>query len=271
MKAARSLLYVPGSRPERFEKAAATGADIVCVDLEDAVGPGDKPAARINALDYLAGERRRPTQWAIRINSPRTALGIADLAILLERGAAPDLLVTPKTQSGDEARMLHEIFGGRIPLCPMIETPEGLAHAYDIASAPSVAGLMFGGVDFSAEMGVPQAWEPLLFARSTLAAACGRAGCWLLDGPATDVADLDALAQTTARSRDLGFTGRSCIHPTQVPVIHAAYTPAEADVAWARRVIEAFDAAEGGVALLDGKLIEKPIARAARRTLDRAG
>jgi citrate lyase subunit beta/citryl-CoA lyase/(S)-citramalyl-CoA lyase len=134
-----------------------------------------------------------------------------------------------------------------------------------------VGGVLFGAVDYSAEVGCTLEWDALLYARGALAAACARAGVELLDVPHLDIADAADLAASTARARALGFTGRACIHPTQVSAVNAVFTPDAAAVDRARRVVAAFEAAAGGAALLDGKLIELPVVRAARRTLERAG
>jgi citrate lyase subunit beta/citryl-CoA lyase/(S)-citramalyl-CoA lyase len=176
----------------------------------------------------------------------------------------------PKASGAQEFAMLHRALGEDRPFWPLIETPEGLMRCWDIAGATAVAGVLFGAFDYSAEVGCDMAWEPLLFARSQLAAACARAGVQLLDAPPAAVGEPEILTAETDRSRRLGFTGRACIHPDQVGPVNAVYTPAEAEVAHARQVIAAFEAAAGGPVLMDGKLIELPVVRTAQRVLERA-
>lgn len=259
----RSLLFVPATRPDRFERAEASGADTVCLDLEDAVPLDRKDDARRNAVARLSAAR----PVSVRINSPRTPQGALDIAALLGAATLPALLLVPKVEDPAEMAMLDGVYGGRLALCPLVETARALRTAWDIAAAPGVEAVLFGGVDLSADLGVQPGWEPLLHARSTLVAACSAAGRRLLDSPATDVADLPGLSETTIRARALGFTGRACIHPDQVPLVNAAYDPSVAEIAWAHRVLEALGAAKGAPALLEGKLIEEPVARAARRLL----
>lgn len=257
----RSLLFVPGSRPDRFDKAAGAGADAVCIDLEDAVPPDGKDAARTATLAALDG------RFGLRVNAVGTAEGEADLAAL--NGAKPVFVMIPKAASAADVAAVRVATDG--PLWPIVESAEGLYAAWDIAAAPGVAGVLFGGADYAADLGCTMEWEPLFHARGVLAAACARAGVELLDVPHLDIADEADLIASTRRIKAMGFTGRACIHPSQIAPVHAVFTPTEAEIARARRVLEAFKAAGGGAALLDGKLIEKPLIRAALRTLEHVG
>lgn len=262
----RSLLFVPGSRPDRFAKALGAGADSICIDLEDAVPPGGKDQARAAALDWIGQAEPAGTEIVLRINAPDSAEGRADLEALAAARRQPDAVMVPKTNAPADLAPLE----GAGPVIPIIETAAGLRQAWAIAAAPDVAAILFGAVDLAADLGCAPEWEPLLGARHRLvmAAACARVG--LYDVPAVDVRDLDGLTETTRRAKALGFTGRACIHPGQVAPVNTVFTPDEDEAERARRVVEAFDAAGGGAALLDGKLIEKPVALAARRTLDAA-
>lgn len=269
--AERSLLFVPGSKPDRFGKALAAGADITCIDLEDSVAPAGKDAARAAALSFIA-EQGAPAGLWLRINPVRSAVGLADLLSVLDSAQGPATLMLPKLSDPADLALVDEVLGDRpLRLVPLIETAAGLRNAAAIAKGPRVSGILFGAVDLSAELGCTLDWEPLLHARSTLVAAAAEGGIGLLDVPSIDVADLEGLRASTARSKALGFTGRACIHPSQVAVVNDVYTPTEAEITRARRVVDAFAAASGGVALLDGKLIELPVVRAARRVLDAAG
>lgn len=264
----RSLLFTPANRPDRFERALASGADAVCLDLEDAVAPPDKARARTSAVDFLAGRPAGGIPVGVRLNGRTTPWFTDDLRAAAN--ARADFFMVPKTAGAQELTMMQRALGDARPLWPLVETPEGLMRCWEIADAPGVAGVLFGAFDFSAEVGCDMSWEPLLFARSQIAAACARAGIQALDAPPALVGEPEVLAAETDRARRLGFTGRAAIHPDQIAAIHSAYTPSPEDLARAQAVIEAFDAANGGPALLNGRLIELPVARAARRIVDRA-
>ena len=267
----RSLLFVPGNRPERYGKALAAGPDVICIDLEDAVGPDDKGAARAAVDAYLAG-LDVAGRVGVRINGLESSHCKADCAAIAQRAAVVAFLMVPKLERAEQVAQIRALVGPSCPpVWPVIETTEGLKNAWDIAAAPGVGGVLFGGADYSAELGSDLGWDALLFARGQIVAACARAGVEVLDVPFLDVKDPEGLTASTDRVRLMGFTGRSCIHPDQVAPVNAVFTPTEAAVARARRILEAFEAARGGAALLDGKLIDLPVIRAAKRTLERAG
>lgn len=263
----RSFLFVPGARPERFAKALAAGADAVCIDLEDAVAPADKETARRTVLDWFEAGRDGATACGVRINSVRSKEGVADLAALATAATPPDFLMVPKVSHPEELAIIGEVLGRTEGLWPIVESASGLSNADAIAAVPAVSGVLFGAVDYAADIGAMLAWEPMLHARGVLVNACSRYGRELLDVPWLDVEDDAGLRETTLRARQMGFTGRACIHPRQVAGVNAAFAPTDAEIAHARRVLAAFDAAGGAAALLDGKLVELPLVRAARRIL----
>jgi citrate lyase beta subunit len=264
-------LFVPAVRPDRFAKAVATGADAVCIDLEDGVSVEQKDEARDNALALLAEHPACRAEVMLRINEPGSDLGERDLAALVGAGVAPDSLMVPKV-SGPEAltsleRRLGPALAG-LPLIVQIETARGLAAAETIATAsPNVVVLFFGAVDLSAELGCAIEWDALLYARSRVVAAAALVGVDAMDTPFMDVSDPDQLGEEAQAVQRLGFTGKAAIHPTQVPVIQGAFSPDAAAVAWARRMVEAYEANLGGVLLVDGKLIERPVIASAQRIL----
>jgi (S)-citramalyl-CoA lyase len=264
---ARCILFVPGHRPDRFAKALATGADAVVIDLEDAVPPAEKAAAREAVLARPAPPPG--VALGVRINAVGSALGIADLAALLG-GAPPDFVMLPKVESAAELRIVHRALGGASRLIPQIETAEGLAEAGAIAREGGCAALAFGGADLAADLGCALAWEPMLVHRAGLVAAAARGKVALFDVPFLSLDDEAALVEETRRAQSLGFTGKLAIHPKQVAPIQAVLTPPDEQVAWARRVIEAIEQAAGGVCVVDGKMIDAPVAQSARRVLARA-
>lgn len=277
----RTLLFVPGHRPDRFDKAVQA-SPVVCIDLEDAVPPDQKDTARAAVCEWLRRVLVSSTKIGVRINHPATPEGQADAAALSRlKGSASALpkdegrgtpsptcafLMIPKVAAAADLAVLNGP-----ALWPIVESGMGLKNAWEIAAAPAVQGVLFGGADFSADIGATMAWESLLYARGRLAAACGTAGVELMDVPYLDINDTDGLIASTQRAKALGFTGRACIHPTQVAPVLAAFAPSEAEMEWAHRVIAALKAAGGQAALLDGKLIEKPVILAAHRILERAG
>jgi citrate lyase beta subunit len=263
----RSLLFVPGARPDRFARALASRADAVCIDLEDAVPASGKDAARESVSGFLAQGRGPDVALGIRINALDTPWSRGDVAAV--SAGRPDFVMLPKAADAAQVAELHAELS--LPIWPLVETADGLLNAHKVASAVGVAGLLFGAFDYAADVGCELSWEPLLVARSLLVASAARARVQLLDSPDGDVAGLAALEESTHRARRLGFTGRACIHPAQVAVVNAAFAPTAEEIAQARRVTAAFDAAGGGVALLDGRLIERPVVLAARQTLERGG
>ena len=267
----RSVLFVPAIRPDRFEKAVATGVDAVCLDLEDGVAFGQKAEAREKAVALLAGRAPCRAELILRVNDPASALGDLDLVAVLAAGVRPDALMVPKVGDPDtiqalERRLAPALAG--LPLVVQIETARGLAAAEAIAAAsPNVAVLFFGAVDLSAELGCAIEWDALLYARSRVVAAAAVVGVDAMDTPFMEVAATAQLGDEARAVRRLGFTGKAAIHPTQVPVIQAAFSPDQHEVAWARRIVKAYEANEDGVLLVDGKLIERPVIASARRIL----
>lgn len=256
MFVAASLLFVPGSRPDRFAKARAAGAGLTVIDLEDAVAPADKHSARAAALAQVAGA---PQGWAIRINAVRTAAGIRDLAALIESPALPQTLLVPMVEDAGDIAVLEGALGERCPqLVPLIETPRGLRHARVVARHAKVAAVMFGGGDFSGELGVELAWEPLLAARQQFVLACAEARKPAIDVPFVGLDDEAGLAAECARARALGFSAKAAIHPSQLRAIHLAFLPSEAEVAEAREALAAYEAGGGQAIRFRGRMLEAP-------------
>ena len=267
----RSWLFTPATRPERFAKAAETGADVLLIDLEDAVAPRDKAAARTTALDYLAG-LRAGTLRALRINGLDTRAGIADLDALLGSAASPDFLVLPKTETAGHLQILDRLLtavGKATRLVGLIESARGLAALEAISTAtPRLAGLMFGAADMSADLGAATAWQPLAYARGRLIAVCALADILAIDSPFFELHDEAGLKQEVTAAVAFGFSAKAAIHPAQIGPINAALAPSAEAVEKARAVI-AVNAK--GVGTVEGEMIDEAVARKARRTLAAAG
>ena len=268
----RSVLFTPGLRPERFGNAKIAGADAVLVDLEDAIALPNKSEARRRALPYFVSPAENDgIARCLRVNGLRTADGLRDLIAMLELGACPDAVFVPKCESAAELRMLDELLTGplaSIRFIPLIESARGLGAADDIANAGArVAGLMLGGVDLAADLGAALDWESLLFARARIVQAAASAGIVAIDVPYLALDDDDGLRRETEAVQRLGFGAKSAIHPKQVAIINAVFTPDAATVEQARRVVAASDESRGDVCVLDGRMIDRPVVRAAYRVL----
>jgi citrate lyase subunit beta / citryl-CoA lyase len=257
----RSYLYVPGNRPERFDKALASGADAVILDLEDAVPPAEKIAARHAAVNWLSAEK----PVIVRVNAETTEWFSDDLAICRLPGVAG--IVLPKAENvGDAIIALCSNHG--IALLPLIETAPGMSNATAIAALRGVRHLMFGTIDFQFDLGIDGDGDELLAFRSQLVLASRLAGIAApIDGPCTSWDDVDLLSQDCARAKRLGFGGKLCIHPKQVAIVNAAFSPSDAEIAWAERVITAAKQSAGAAIAVDGRMIDRPIILKAERIL----
>jgi citrate lyase subunit beta/citryl-CoA lyase len=262
----RSFLFVPGNRPERFDKACAAGADAVILDLEDAVAPAAKSDARDAVRRWLdAGGRA----W-LRINGSDTEWHDDDLALLALTGVAG--VVLPKAERVDELQAVAARARAGLPLVPLVETARGLWDARALAGVPGVARLAFGSVDFQLDTGIAGDGEELLYARSHLVLASRVAGAMApVDGVTVDLDDAQVLAADVARARRLGFGGKLCIHPKQVAAVNEGFLPPLAEVEAARRIVAAARDAGDGAVRLDGKMIDKPVIERARAVLAAAG
>ncbi|HQS31870.1 MAG: CoA ester lyase [Polaromonas sp. 39-63-203] len=269
---ARSFLFVPANRPERYAKALASGAGAVIIDLEDAIGPEQKPAARVQLEESFAllgvADRDRVV---IRINAAGTVWHADDLALvgkLAHQGLAG--VVLPKAESPGQLAHLAASVGQACALLPMIETAAGLAAIDDIARSPQVARLLFGNLDFQADLGMacgPDEAE-LQPVRLALVMASRRAGlATAVDGVTPGTGDLAQVQADAERSRRSGLGARLCIHPQQVPVVNAALGPTAAEIDWASRVLAQSSLTGGSVFTLDGRMVDEPLLRKARHVL----
>ena len=268
----RSFIFSPGLKPEMFPKALASGTDIVCVELEDGIAPKDKDEARRHALALFAQSQADDgVERIVRINCLRDPFGLADVQAILETDTPPPALMLPKVKTPDEIVWLDDLLSERGHDCRLhviIETNAGLEAVYDIAKAsPRTDALFFGGVDMAAELRCKNAYEPLLYARSRIAHAAAGAGLDVIDVPYLDLEDPDGMKREAELVRDLGFSGKGSIHPKQIAILNEVFTPSEAQIAHARRIIKAFKEADTGLVVIDGKLIEKPVLRDMHRIL----
>jgi citrate lyase subunit beta/citryl-CoA lyase len=258
----RSFLFAPATRPERVVKALASAADAVIVDLEDAVAPAEKVAARAMLADHLPGWR----PLYLRINGCGTEWFEADLALA---AAAPNItgVMLPKAESAADIERLQPL-PPAVAVLPLIETARGLHRAEAVAAHARVERLAFGSIDFQLDTSATD--EELIYARSQLVVvsrACGLAAP--VDGVTTELDDAGKLQADIARARRLGFGGKLCIHPRQLAAVAEAFVPRPEEVEWAEGVVRA--ASSSGVAAVDGRMVDRPVLLRAQRILADAG
>lgn len=267
----RSYLYVPGSEPRKIEKALAGDADAVVIDLEDAVAQSRKEQARETAAGFLESELPKPV--LVRINSPESALGVEDIEAVCGINLAG--LRLPKTESPQTVRYVGERLAAQgcdAGIQCLIESAMGLQLSFEIARAhEAVVGISLGEADLQADLGV-ETETGLLYARSKIVATARAAR---LSRPFqsiyADIRDLEGLNRSSQEGRNLGFLGRTAVHPQQVPIINAVFTPTEEEVEAAVQLLdrleEGAEAGEGGLLLEDGSFVDEAMARTARLTL----
>ncbi|MFG1710408.1 HpcH/HpaI aldolase/citrate lyase family protein [Nonomuraea sp. M3C6] len=262
---ARSWLFVPGDRGDRFAKAAASGADVVVCDLEDAVAADAKESARAEVVRWLGAGGAA----CVRINAHGTPFHDADVSALTGiRGLRAVML--PKAEDPRVLAELGDVLGPDTPVVALVETALGLHRAFELASARCVARLAFGSIDFALDLGAEDAPTPMLYARSSLVVASRAARAAApVDGVTVVLDDPAVVEAEAATAAGLGFGGKLCVHPRQVSAVNAAFSPSEEDVRRACRILNS--AADGGAGRLDGQMVDRPVVAGARAVLRRAG
>lgn len=272
LASARSFLFVPGNRAERFEKALNSGADAVIIDLEDAVPLSNKDEARAAILAFWSSfNSSQRSRLLVRINQAGTPWHQADIGLLQqlrELGA----VMLPKAESDATVAALAAACPG-LPILPLLESAEGFAHLESIAAAPQVLRLGLGHIDLQADLGMacgpdeaelaPARWALVTTSRRTRLPPP-------VDGVTTATTNSEALQRDTLRSRRFGFGAKLCIHPAQVAGVHSALSPTSAEVEWAQRVLLAQTTTGGGAFSVDGKMIDPPVIELAHQLLRRA-
>ncbi len=258
---ARSLLFVPGDRPERFAKASASGAHEVVLDLEDAVAPASKDQAREAVSAWLAEGHLA----MVRINAADAVWYEDDLKMLQSMPQAGVML--PKADEASLARTLKVLPGRRV--IALLETVHGYMGLSALAGVAGLARIAFGSVDFAVESGIADEGDAMTAVRTQIVLASCYAGLAPpIDGVSLELTDEHGIRRDALRSRQLGFGGKLCIHPRQVAVVNAAWQPTPDEQSWAQRVLAASEASGGAATSVDGKMIDKPVVERARRIVD---
>ncbi|NMM07622.1 CoA ester lyase [Polaromonas sp.] len=264
----QTYLFVPGNRPERFAKALAAGADRIIIDLEDAVAPADKAAARAAIAEWMghAGEAREKV--LIRINDAATAWHGEDLALI--HAVQSRSVMLPKCEAAAQVAAVLAQLASSASVLPLIETARGLLALPAIAAAPGVARLAFGALDYMLDLDIPADSLALDYAAAQLAIASRAAGLAPPVAGVTPALDAARVSADMGHARSLGFGAKMCIHPSQVAAVHAALAPRAEELVWAQRVMQAWQAASSGAIQVDGKMVDLPVVRKAERLLTQA-
>ena len=269
IQARRSFIFTPGLKPEMFPKALKSGTDMVCIELEDGIAPQDKKIARNLAMKLFQQEQEYDgVERILRINCLREKFGIEDVKAILSAKNPPPALMIPKVKTSEEVNLLDDEKGHNCRLHIIIETNEGLENAFKIANCSKrIDALFFGGVDMSAELRCENKWEPLLYARSRIVHAAASAGIDAIDVPYLDLEDPEGMKKEAIKAKELGFSGKGSIHPKQIPILNEVFTPTNETIERAKKITATFEAANTGLVVIDGKLIEKPVLREMYRIL----
>ena len=272
IKVRRSFIFTPGLNPEMFPKALASGADMVCIELEDGIAIKDKDEARKNTINALKTlEVKNDVELVVRVNCQRTKPGLLDLEAFISSKLKVKALMLPKVKTPDEITFIDDLLSDcnlDTDLHVIMETNEALENIYDIAhSSKRIVALYFGGVDMAAELRVPNSYENLVYARSKLVHAGASVGVDVIDVPYLDLEDMNGMKKEAELVRNLGFTGKGSIHPKQINILNKVFTPSEEEIIKAKKIIDQFNASDTGLVVIDGKLIEKPVLREMQRRI----
>jgi citrate lyase subunit beta/citryl-CoA lyase len=250
----RSYLFVPGNRPDRFDKALAAGADAVIVDLEDAVPPAEKATARRHVAEWLSPAH----PVIVRVNAFDSEWFRDDLAVCGHAGVAG--VVLPKAEQVDHLQTIVDRVDGMTSILPIVETAQGMWNAEVLARMPRVQRLLFGSIDLSIDLNLSGEEDDLLYYRSRLVLVSRVAGIQPpVDGVTTTFELPDRVRADAQRAKRLGFGGKLCIHPKQIAPVHEAFAPTAEEIAWARRVMAAAGSSAGAATAIDGAMVDRPV------------
>ena len=272
LKVRRSFIFTPGLRPEMFPKALVSGADMVCIELEDGIAINDKDEARKNTIEALKTlEVQNDVELVVRVNNQRTKFGLLDLEAFVSSKLKVKALMLPKVKTPDEITFIDDLLTDcnlDTDLHVIMETNEALENIYDIAhSSERIVALYFGGEDMAAELRVKNKFENLVYARSRLVHAGASVGVDVIDVPYLDLENMEGMKREAQLVKDLGFTGKGSIHPKQINILNEIFTPSPEEIIKAKRIVNQFNEANTGLVVIDGKLIEKPVLREMQRKI----
>ena len=272
LRVRRSFIFTPGLQPEMFPKALASGADMVCIELEDGIAMKDKDEARKNTINALKSlEVKNDVELVVRLNCQRTKHGLLDLEAIASNKLKVKAIMLPKVKTPDEITFIDDMLtdcGLDTDLHVIMETNQALESIYDIAhSSDRIVALYFGGEDMAAELRVENKLENLVYARSRLVHAGASKGVDVIDVPYLNLENMEGMKKEAQFVKNLGFTGKGSIHPKQISILNEIFTPSEEEISKAKRIMDQFKKANPGVVVIEGKLIERPVLREMQRKL----
>ena len=272
LRVRRSFIFTPGLKPEMFPKAIESGADMVCIELEDGIALKDKNDARNNTLNALKTLKiKEDVELVVRVNCQRTKHGLLDLEAFASSKINIGAIMLPKVKTPDEIKFIDDLLTDcnlDTDLHVIMETNEALECIYDIAHASKrTVALYFGGVDMAAELRCEHKWENLVYARSKLVHAGASIGVDVIDVPYLDLENMDGMKKEAELAKNLGFTGKGSIHPKQIGILNEVFTPSKEEISHAKRIVDQFNESNTGLVVIDGKLIEKPVLREMQRKI----
>ncbi|MDC2993262.1 CoA ester lyase [Candidatus Pelagibacter sp.] len=272
LRVRRSFIFTPGLQPEMFPKALASGADMVCIELEDGIAMKDKDEARKNTIEALKTlEIKNDVELVVRLNCQRTKNGLLDLEAIVSNKLKVKAIMLPKVKTPDEIKFIDDMLtdcGLDTDLHVIMETNQALESIYDIAhSSDRIVALYFGGEDMAAELRVENKLENLVYARSRLVHAGASKGVDVIDVPYLNLDDMEGMKKEAQFVKNLGFTGKGSIHPKQISILNEIFTPSEEEIGKAKKIMDQFKKANTGLVVIDGKLIERPVLREMQRKL----
>jgi len=270
----RSILFVPADRPERIEKAATLSADVVVIELEDGVSPENKDLARREAGRVIEQVDFGNKEVALRVNRISTLHGLEDMIAMAKWARKLDLVLLPKVESAGEVRIYDDLISQMkvdLEFMALIESSRGILNAAKIVSAsPRVSCLALGVADLSAELGSRMSWDAMFAHRASMVLACGLTGIMPIDSPYLNIKDETGLLKESEKAREMGYTGKLCIHPSQLAPVNGAFTPSAEEVIRARRIVEAAETQGTGAIVLDDKMVDIPVIKSAQRIVEAA-
>ena len=272
LRVRRSFIFTPGLQPEMFPKALASGADMVCIELEDGIAMKDKDEARKNTIEALKSlEVKNDVELVVRLNCQRTKNGLLDLEAIASNKLKVKAIMLPKVKTPDEITFIDDMLtdcGLDTDLHVIMETNQALESIYDIAhSSNRIVALYFGGEDMAAELRVENKVENLVYARSRLVHAGASKGVDVIDVPYLNLEDMEGMKKEAQFVKNLGFTGKGSIHPKQISILNEIFTPPEEEISKARKIMDQFKKSNTGLVVIDCKLIERPVLREMQRKL----
>ena len=272
LRVRRSFIFTPGLQPEMFPKALASGADMVCIELEDGIAMKDKDEARKNTIEALKSlEVKNDVELVVRLNCQRTKHGLLDLEAIASNKLKVKAIMLPKVKTPDEITFIDDMLtdcGLDTDLHVIMETNQALESIYDIAhSSDRIVALYFGGEDMAAELRVENKLENLVYARSRLVHAGASKGVDVIDVPYLNLEDMEGMKKEAQFVKNLGFTGKGSIHPKQISILNKIFTPTEEEISKAKKIMDQFKKANTGLVVIHGKLIERPVLREMQRKL----